>query len=465
MKRQTFIVLAAGEGKRMKSKYSKVVQKIMGKPMILYLIDEIEKNFEDSEIVVVVGNKKEDVCKVLEGRNVKFAHQEKQLGTAHAVMCAMDMVSKQAEDVFVLYGDAPFIKADTLKRISEKRKKENASLCLLTAIFENPYGYGRIISDENGNVLKIVEEKDATDEQKQIKEINPGFYCFVRDALEDVLAKIDNNNSQHEYYLTDSIEILNREGKKVVKILCDDNFEVMGINSRYELFLAEQELKVRINKKHLAEGVQMIDMYSVYIHPDVQIGKDTVIYPGTFILGNTTIGEECVIGPNSYIVNSKIGNKCHVWFSVIEDSKIKDNVKVGPYAHLRPNSILEEGVKIGNFVEVKNSKVGRNTKSAHLTYIGDADIGENVNLGCGTIFVNYDGYKKHRTVVEDNAFIGCNSNLVAPVKIGKNAYIAAGSTITDDVPADALAIARERQTIKEGWVLRRKKMYESHNNK
>ncbi|BCS81859.1 bifunctional UDP-N-acetylglucosamine diphosphorylase/glucosamine-1-phosphate N-acetyltransferase GlmU [Anaerocellum diazotrophicum] len=465
MKRQTFIVLAAGEGKRMKSKYSKVVQKIMGKPMILYLIDEIEKNFENSEIVVVVGNKKEDVCKVLEGRNVKFAYQEKQLGTAHAVMCAMDMVSKQAEDVFVLYADAPFIKADTLKRISEKRKKENASLCLLTAIFENPYGYGRIISDENGNVLKIVEEKDATDEQKQIKEINPGFYCFARDALEDVLAKIDNNNSQHEYYLTDSIEILNKEGKKVVKIACDDNFEVMGINSRYELFLAEQELKIRINKKHLAEGVQMIDMYSVYIHPDVQIGKDTVIYPGTFILGNTTIGEECVIGPNSYIVNSKIGNKCHVWFSVIEDSEIKDNVKVGPYAHLRPNSILEEGVKIGNFVEVKNSKVGRNTKSAHLTYIGDADIGENVNLGCGTIFVNYDGYKKHRTVVEDNAFIGCNSNLVAPVKIGKNAYIAAGSTITDDVPADALAIARERQTIKEGWVLRRKKMYESHNNK
>ncbi|ADQ04094.1 UDP-N-acetylglucosamine pyrophosphorylase [Caldicellulosiruptor owensensis OL] len=465
MKRQTFIVLAAGEGKRMKSKYSKVVQKIMGKPMILYLIDEIEKNFEDSEIVVVVGNKKEDVRKVLEGRNVKFAYQEKQLGTAHAVMCAIDMVSKQAEDVFVLYGDAPFIKADTLKRISEKRKKENASLCLLTAIFENPYGYGRIISDENGNVLKIVEEKDATDEQKQIKEINPGFYCFARDALKDVLAKIDNNNSQHEYYLTDSIEILNKEGKKVVKIACDDNFEVMGINSRYELFLAEQELKIRINKKHLAEGVQMIDMYSVYIHPDVQIGKDTVIYPGTFILGNTTIGEECVIGPNSYIVNSKIGNKCYVWFSVIEDSEIKDNVKVGPYAHLRPNSFLEEGVKIGNFVEVKNSKVGRNTKSAHLTYIGDADIGENVNLGCGTIFVNYDGYKKHRTVVEDNAFIGCNSNLIAPVKIGKNAYIAAGSTITDDVPADALAIARERQTIKEGWVLRRKQMYEGNNNK
>lgn len=209
----------------------------------------------------------------------------------------------------------------------------------------------------------------------------------------------------------------------------------------------------------------MIDMYSVYIHPDVDIGKDTVIYPGTFILGNTTIGEECVIGPNSYIVNSKIGNKCHVWFSVIEESEIKDNVKIGPYAHLRPNNILEEGVKIGNFVEVKNSKVGRNTKSAHLTYIGDADIGENVNLGCGTIFVNYDGYKKHRTVVEDNAFIGCNSNLVAPVKIGKNAYIAAGSTITDDVPADALAIARERQTIKEGWVLKRKKMYENHNNK
>ncbi|WAM33521.1 bifunctional UDP-N-acetylglucosamine diphosphorylase/glucosamine-1-phosphate N-acetyltransferase GlmU [Caldicellulosiruptor morganii] len=459
--RSTFIILAAGEGKRMKSKYSKVVQKVMGKPMILYIIDEIEKNFENAAVVVVVGNKKEDVYKVLEGRNVKFAYQEKQLGTAHAVMCALDQVPDSTEDVFVLYGDAPFIKADTLKRLSQKRIKENAALCLLTAIFDNPYGYGRIIADENGNVLKIVEERDATYQEKKIKEINPGFYCFEKQELVNVLGRINNNNSQNEYYLTDAIEILNRDGKKIVKVTAEDNFEVMGINSRYELFVAEQELKLRINKDHLSNGVQIIDIYNTYIHPDVQIGRDTVIYPGTFILGKTSIGEDCVIGPQTYIVDSKVGNSCHIQFSVIESSKIKDNVKIGPYAHLRPNSHLEEGVKIGNFVEIKNSKLGKNTKSAHLTYIGDADIGENVNLGCGTIFVNYDGYKKHRTVVENNAFIGCNSNLVAPVKIGENAYIAAGSTITEDVPANALAIARQRQTNKEGWVLKRKQMYEN----
>lgn len=459
-RKSTFIILAAGEGKRMKSKYSKVVQKIMGKPMILYIIEEIERNFAQSDIVVVVGNKKEDVFKVLDGKNVKFAYQEKQLGTAHAVMCAMNLVSDDSEDVFVLYGDAPFIKADTLKKLSEKRAEQNAALCLLTAIFENPYGYGRIITDKSGDVTGIVEERDANEEQKKIKEINPGFYCFEKHELASVLSKIDNKNSQNEYYLTDAIGILNREGKKVVKITVDDNFEVMGINSRYDLFIAEQELKLRINKEHLSRGVQIIDIYNTYIYPDVEIGKDTVIYPGTFILGKSLIGEDCVIGPYSYIVDSRIGNNCHIQFSVIESSEIKDNVKIGPYAHLRPNSVLEEGVKIGNFVEVKNSRLGKNTKSAHLTYIGDADVGKNVNLGCGTIFVNYDGYKKHRTIVGDNAFVGCNSNLVAPVKIGENAYIAAGSTITEDVPANALAIARERQTNKEGWVLKRKQMYE-----
>lgn len=461
MNKWTFVVLAAGEGKRMKSKYSKVVQKIMGKPMILYILDEIEKNFENAQVIVVVGNKKEDVYEVLQGKDVEFAQQLTQLGTAHAVKCASGLISDDSQNVFVLYGDVPFISAQTLKSMAQKREAENAALCMLTAIFENPQGYGRVICNKEGNVLKIVEEKDANDEQKKIKEINPGFYCFKKDDLLNVLEKIDNKNAQNEYYLTDAIEILNREGKKVVKIPVEDNFEVMGINSRYELCLAEQELRLRINKKHLLEGVHIVDINNTYIHPDVKIGKDTVIYPGTFIFGSTTIGEDCVIGPQSYIINSKIGNNCQILFSMIEDSIIKDDVRVGPYSHLRPNSILEEGVRIGNFVEVKNSRMGKRTKSAHLTYIGDAEVGKNVNLGCGTIFVNYDGYKKHKTIVGDNAFIGCNSNLVAPVNIGEGAYIAAGSTITEDVPPHSLAIAREKQVVKEGWVLKRKQKQEN----
>ncbi|MEZ0537671.1 bifunctional UDP-N-acetylglucosamine diphosphorylase/glucosamine-1-phosphate N-acetyltransferase GlmU [Caldicellulosiruptoraceae bacterium PP1] len=457
--KNAFIILAAGEGKRMKSKYSKVVQKIMGKPMILYITDEVERTFEDVEIVIVVGHKKEDVYKLYDGKNIKFAVQEEQLGTGHAVMTAKDLISSDVENVFVIYGDTPFIRGETLLNMLDTKIDNDAKLCLLTAKFDNPFGYGRIVTDENGNVLRIVEEKDADEQTKKINEINPGFYCFSKDALFEALGKIDNNNAQKEYYLTDTIEALNKLNYKVTKLTVLDNFEVVGINSRYELSLAEKELRKRINKKHLDNGVMIVDPDNTYIDIDVEIGKDAIIYPGSFILGNTKIGEDSVIGPQSYIVDSIIGNHCEVIFSMIEESVLEDNVKIGPYSHLRPHSTLEEGVKIGNFVEIKNSRMGKGSKSAHLTYVGDADVGEDVNLGCGTIFVNYDGFKKHKTVVGNKAFIGCNSNLVAPVNIGENAFIAAGSTITQDVPANALAIARQKQVNKEGWVLKRKAIY------
>lgn len=452
-----FVILAAGEGKRMKSKYSKVSQKIMGKPMIKYIVDEIKSNFENAQIIVVVGHKKEDVIKILDGYNVDFVEQEKQLGTAHACMMAVDKVNPDCDYIYILYGDTPFIKSTTLNRMKTKMLETDASLCMLTALFDNPYGYGRIIVDSNQKVVKIVEEKDADDEIRKIKEINPGFYLFKKASLISALQRIDNNNAQREYYLTDAIEKINNMDGSVVRISVEDNFEVMGINSRYEIYIAEKELRCRINKKHLERGVMIIDIENTYISPDAVIGQDTIIYPQSYILGKSIIGEDCVIGPQSYIIDSKIGNSCKILFSMIEESEIKDNVKIGPYSHLRPHSILEEGVKIGNFVEIKNSRMGKNSKSAHLTYVGDADVGSDVNLGCGTIFVNYDGYKKHKTVVEDGAFIGCNTNLVAPVKVGKNAFVAAGSTITRDVPENALAIARERQVNKENWVLKRKR--------
>ncbi|SKA95393.1 UDP-N-acetylglucosamine pyrophosphorylase /glucosamine-1-phosphate N-acetyltransferase [Caloramator quimbayensis] len=446
------IVLAAGEGKRMKSKLPKVLHKICGKAMIDYVTDSI-KSAGVNDFVVVIGHGK-DIVKSHLGSEVKTVEQDRQLGTGHAVMCCEDFLKGKDGVVIVLAGDAPLINANTISNVLQYHSLNGFSTTILTANVENPKGFGRIIRDNDGNVERIVEDKDATSDERKVKEINSGTYCFNISELLFALKKINNNNAQGEYYLTDVIEILKKDGKKIGAYVSDFT-EFMGVNSRVQLYEAGIVMKERINKKLMEDGVTIIDPLSTYIDASVKIGKDTVVYPNTIIEGNTSIGEDCIIGPNSRIANSIIENGVECQYSVVLESIIKCDAKIGPFAYIRPESEIGKKVKIGDFVEVKKSKIGDGTKVPHLTYVGDAQIGEGCNLGCGTITVNYDGTNKHNTIIGDKSFIGCNTNLVAPVKIGNNAYVAAGSTITDDVPDGALAVAREKQVNKEGWVEKR----------
>ena len=331
-------------------------------------------------------------------------------------------------------------------------RKEDNSITIISAIVDNPAGYGHIIRDENGLFVKNVEHKDATDEEKLVKEINTGIYCFKGTALKKGLSLLKNDNAQKEYYLPDTLEIILSDGGKVNAMVVDDADEFAGVNSRVQLAEAEAVMRNRINRYHMENGVTIIDPSRTYIDADAVIGCDTVLLPGVVIEGKTVIGEDCVVGPDSRLTDTKLGNGVKFQYSTAIESSVDDNTTVGPYAYIRPNCAIGKNVKIGDFVEVKNSNVGDGTKVSHLTYIGDSDVGERINFGCGTVTVNYDGNKKFRTVIGDDVFIGCNTNLVAPVKVGNGAYIAAGSTITDEVPENCLAIARERQINKTGWV-------------
>lgn len=448
------VILAAGEGTRMNSKKSKVLHKMLGKSLIEHVMDAA-KYAGSQKICLVIGHKGEEVREAI-GDSVEYAVQKERLGTGHAVMQADSFIEEEG-DILVLYGDTPLITGETLKNMIETHRKEKNGVTILSAIVEDPTGYGRIIRDEAGNFIKIVEHKDASEEELKVREINGGMYCFQARLLKEALKELTNHNVQGEYYLTDTLHIILSKGYRVNAMIVKDSTEILGVNSRAQLSEVTQILKRRINKKFMDEGVTIIDPESTYIEPDVSIGIDTIIYPGSIIQGKTVIGEDCVIGPNARIDSAKIGNDVSIESSVILESEIGSNTTVGPFAYIRPNSKIGSHIKIGDFVEVKNSTIGNNTKVSHLTYIGDADVGENVNFGCGTIVVNYDGHKKHRTVIEDEAFIGCNTNLVSPVTIHKEAFIAAGSTITENVPARALGIARARQVNKENWVERRNK--------
>ncbi len=454
----TSIILAAGEGTRMKSKKPKVIHEVCGKPMVNYVI-QAAKGANCELNVVVVGHSKEKVINSINEDGVEFVNQpigdDQPYGTGFAVMQAKKYI-KDDDYIIILYGDTPLITSHTLNRMIDYHKNGNYEATVLTADFEDATGYGRIIRNNNDDVVAIVEHKDADHEQKLIKEINSGIYCFNGKSLKKVLGSLDNDNVQNEYYITDAVEILNNDGHKVGGYKLNDNTEIKGVNSRVQLAQATRSMKKRINEKFMLKGVTIIDPDTTYIDNDAKIGKDTIIYPGVVIEGHTKIGEECTIGNNTKIANSQIGDRINIQSSTILESKIDDDTKVGPYAYIRPNSEIGKSVKIGDFVEVKKSKIGDNSKASHLAYIGDADVGKNVNIGCGVVFVNYDGEKKHRTVVEDNAFVGSNSNLVAPVKVRKNAYVAAGSTITKEVEKDSLSIARARQVNKEGWVNKKK---------
>lgn len=407
------IIMAAGKGTRMNSKKSKLVHKIYGKELVKRVVELAEK-IGSEEIVTIVGHLREQVQEVL-GDSVKYAYQDELLGTGHAVMQAKKYLEGKKGKVVILYGDVPIIRPDTLRNLINKSIKNKEYATLLTAKYENPTGYGRIIRDEGGNIKAIIEEKDADPLQKEIKEINSGIYCFDIEELLNALTKVTNDNSQGEYYLTDVIKIMNEEGLKTGAVIVEDNTEILGVNDRSQLELLTRVLRMRINAEHMKNGVTIEDSNSTYIYDDVEIGMDTVIHPNTIIRNNVVIGENCEIGPNAYI---------------------------------RENCNIADRVKVGNFVELKKVTIGEGTKVPHLSYLGDCEIGKNGNVGCGTITCNYDGKNKNKTIIGDRAFIGSNVNLVAPVTLGDDVLIAAGSTITEDVPSNNMGIARERQTNK-----------------
>jgi bifunctional UDP-N-acetylglucosamine pyrophosphorylase/glucosamine-1-phosphate N-acetyltransferase len=447
------IVLAAGEGKRMKSNQSKVLHKILGKPIIKWVYDSIKRaGVEDC--IFVVGHKSDQVKEYL-GEEKKYAMQDKQLGTGHAVMQAKDQMKDYSKYVIVLCGDTPMITELTIQKTMEFHKQHNNSATVITAQMKDPTGYGRIIRSGDDDVLRIVEHKDATVEELAIDEVNSGMYCFTTEHLIEMLGKLGNDNSQGEYYLTDTLELLIKSGRRVGAIKVDDPSEIFGVNDRVHLAEATEILKTRTNEKFMRAGVTIIDPKSTFIAENAKIGLDTIIYPGTIIEGDAQIGQDCIIGPNTKIVSTCIGDRTEVNESVVLESTIGNDTKIGPFAYIRPHSKIGSKVKIGDFVEVKAAVIGDKTKISHLSYVGDAEIGQNCNLGCGVVVVNYDGQKKHKTIVEDNAFVGCNVNLVSPVVVKENAYIAAGSTITDEVPTNALAIARARQVNKEDWVIKK----------
>lgn len=410
------LVLAAGKGTRMKSDKSKLVHKIYGKELVKRVVETAKKSGVD-DVIAVVGYKKEQVQQVL-GDSVKYAYQDEMLGTGHAVLQAEEYLKNRQGKVVVLNGDVPILRPETVKKFIEKSIKNKEYATILTAIYNNPTGYGRVVRDIGGNVKAIVEEKDATEDERNIQEINAGIYCFDIQELLKALKELKPNNVQNEYYITDIIKIMNDKGLKTGAVIVEDNTEILGVNDKIQLELLTKVLKLRINQYHMKNGVTIEDIDNTYIYDDVEIGTDTVIHPNTTIKNDVIIGKDCEIGPNSYI---------------------------------REGCRLDDKVKIGSFVEIKKAIIGKGTKVPHLSYMGDCEIGAGTNIGCGTITCNYDGFKKSKTIIGENSFVGSNVNLIAPVTLGKNTFIAAGSTITNDVPDYALSIARQRQLNKEGW--------------
>lgn len=455
MKSTKTVILAAGHGTRMVSEKPKVLHEVGGKAMLNYVISASEAAGAD-DIAVIVGYKA-DIVKAALPKNLTAIEQKEQLGTGHAVLQALPFFENFNGNVLVLVGDAPLVRKETLEELVKVHEDGGFSATVLTAVFDDPTGYGRIVK-KGDELIKIVEHKDATEEERNIKEINSGMYCFDAQALKAALQAINSDNVQGEYYLTDTIEILRGMGKKVGSYPTPDVDDIAAVNSKVQLAEIGKIMRRRINTSLMEAGAIIIDPENTYLSAETKVGKDTVVYPGVITEGRVVIGENCIIGHNSRIVNSTIADGVDIQISTILDSFVDENTHVGPYAYLRPNSHIGKNVKVGDFVEVKNSVMKDGAKASHLTYIGDAEVGKNVNLGCGTVFVNYDGTNKYRTVVEDNCFIGCNSNLVSPVTVKEGSYVAAGSTITDDVPEDTLAVARARQVNKEGYALQMKQI-------
>ncbi|MFN2257506.1 MAG: bifunctional UDP-N-acetylglucosamine diphosphorylase/glucosamine-1-phosphate N-acetyltransferase GlmU [Desulfuromonadaceae bacterium] len=450
------IILAAGKGTRMFSKHPKVLHPIAGYPMAAYPL-KLTRKLGCTKTVMVVGHEADLVKDVFSDSGVEFVHQHEQLGTGHAVQVAWEGLQKFSGTVLLLCADVPLLQRETLEKMIETHQSANACVSVLTAEVENPYGYGRIVRD-NGKIVSIVEEKDASTEQKKITEINTGIFALQAPTVAPLLQQLDNNNAQQEYYITDIISLATREGLSVSSAVLADVAESMGVNDRAQLASACSQMRTRINRAHMLAGVSMEDPASTYIDADVCIEADTYIQAGVHLHGTTHIEADCIIESGTVISDSHIGARCFIRSgSNIEGSTLEQQCNVGPMAHLRPGTHLRGFNKIGNFVETKKADIGLRSQASHLSYIGDAELGEDVNIGCGTITCNYDGVNKHKTTIEDNVFVGSDTQFVAPLTIGRNSLIGAGSTITKDVPPDSLALSRAEQKIVPGWRKKRKK--------
>ncbi len=457
MKRLAVIILAAGIGKRLRSKKAKVLHTLAGEPMIRYVVRKAI-SLAPLKIVVIIGNQAEEVraC-ISESPKISFVKQNALLGTAHAVQQAEKSLRGFNGTVLILSGDVPLVKEESLRFLLRDHSERGNDLTFITTVITDPSGYGRVLRDAYSKIIRVIEERDATEEERKIREINTGIYAAEKEFLFRAVKGVKRENVQSEYYITDVIEIAVRGGKRVGAVSAENPVEVMGINTRKELADAERYLRGKKLNDLMLNGVTIVDPSNTYIGPSVSIGRDSIIYPNTFLEGVTSIGEDCVIYPNVRIIDSRLGDGVVVKDScLIAKGEIGNRATIGPFAQLRPESVIKKGAKIGNFVEVKKSSVGEGSKAMHLSYIGDATIGKGVNIGAGTITSNYDGFKKYPTVIGDDVFVGSDTQFIAPVRIGKGAVIAAGSTITMDVPKDALAMSRVDQVNRKGWALKRK---------
>ncbi len=440
------VILAAGQGTRMRSSLPKVLHPILGQPMLRYALDASQAVTQDSP-VVVVGHNADRVCEEL-GESAQFVLQEEQLGTGHAVAQAESVLRDKTDFVLVSYGDMPLVRTETLSQLVETQQAHDGPISVLTAVSESPRGFGRIVRGSDGGVLAIVEEVHATPEQLEIRELNTGVFCFTSDWLWNALGRI-KLNSKGEYFLTDLVEIAVSDGKRVQAIKVDDNTEMIGINTQVHLADATAMLQKRINEKWMLSGVTLQDPLSTYIEPGVSIGCDTYIAANTHLRGDTQVGEACILGPNCIIQDSRIGDRCKVLSSVVEFAVMEDDVDIGPFAHLRKGAHLASGVHMGNFGEVKNSYLGPGTKMGHFSYLGDATTGSDVNIGAGTITCNYDGAEKHPTEIGDEVFIGSDTMLVAPLKLGKGSRTGAGAVVTKNVKDETLVVGMPARAIRK----------------
>ena len=448
------LILAAGQGTRMKSERLKVLHEVCGRPMVEYVIETAQRATGQKPFLVI-GYQAESVKEAL-GDKALYVMQTVQKGTGHAVMQAVPYLTGKYDEVIVLYGDCPLLSPKTLSGLIEHRRRTGASCAVLTFQPKDPYGYGRIVRGEGDRIARIVEHRDAGPAELAMNEVNSGIYCFDASALLNALPLLRDDNAQREFYITDVLSILNQTSRACVACEAENAEECLGINDRRALAEVSLIVRRRILDDLMLSGVTVDDPASTFVDAGVEIGPDTRIMPHTFLKRKTRVGKCCVIGPQTLIDESIIGDEVTISFSVIEKSRVEDRASLGPFSHLRPGSVIGEDAQIGNYAEIKNSTIGRGSKIHHHTYVGDSSLGERVNFSAGAITVNYDGRRKHRTDIGDGAFIGCNVNLVAPVKVGKDAFVAAGSTVTDEVPSGALAIARERQTNKEGWVAKKR---------